>query len=101
MHGTAAHLGQRRARRANVYYIARLATLHEEYPVKLLDVSPFGARVQTELDLVVGDAVQLIRAELRLFSRVVWIRENHVGLEFDEPAGDQQAIRALAIPSSL
>lgn len=91
-------LGNRRDKRANVYYVARLAALGDERRVNLLDVSPFGARVRTDLELEVGDEVHLSRAELRIPSRVVWSRANHFGLKFIEPAADQESIRALALP---
>jgi hypothetical protein len=45
------HLGKRRAKRARVYYVARLVALGEEHSVKLLDVSPLGALVERVLSV--------------------------------------------------
>ncbi len=101
MNAPLADLGNRRAARTSVYYIARIATLADEHRVKLLDVSLFGARVQTDLELETGDEVQLIRAHLHILSRVAWTRHNHVGLEFVDPAADQEAILALSQPLGL
>jgi hypothetical protein len=89
---------QRSANRARVYFAARLAAFGDEYKVKLLDVSPLGARIESDLALKVGDEVEFVRADLRLWSRVVWIDGNRAGLEFVEPVRDEEAIKALAKP---
>jgi|GEM_PF-5557652 len=61
-----AHPGQRRAKRLRVYYVAQLAALGRDHRVKLLDVSPRGALVESGLALEEGDEVELIRGGLRL-----------------------------------
>jgi len=92
---------KRRARRAHVYFAARLAAFGDEHKVKLLDVSPLGAKIETDLGLKAGDEVQFVRSDLRLWSRVVWIDGNRAGLEFVEPVRDEEAIKALAQPLGL
>jgi hypothetical protein len=89
---------KRSAKRAHVYFAARLAAFGDEHKVKLLDVSPLGARIESDLALKAGDEVQFVRADLRLWSRVVWIDGNRAGLEFIEPVRDEEAIKALAQP---
>ena len=95
------HLGKRRARRANVYYAAQIAALGEVRDVKLRDVSPLGAMIETDLALTAGDEVEFLRADLHLWSRVAWGEGKRSGLEFVEPVRDEEAIRALAQPRGL
>lgn len=92
---------KRQAKRTRVYYAAQIAALGVVCNVKLRDVSPYGARIETDLALKAGDEVQFVRADLRLWSRVVWVDGNRAGLEFVEPVRDEEAIKALAQPLGL
>ena len=93
-----ADLGHRRVKRARVFYLAQLAAFGRDHRVKLLDVSPLGALVESDLALEAGDKVEFIRGGLRLPARVVWTNENRAGLEFMEPVDDEESIRALTLP---
>lgn len=72
----------RRAARAKVYYMAQLSAHGEVDRVKLLDVSPLGARIESQVPLLALDEVVLIREDLHIACRVVWSEGNRAGLEF-------------------
>lgn len=92
---------KRTAKRARVYYAAQIAALGDVRNVKLRDVSTHGAMIETDLALKAGDEVELVRADLRLWSRVVWVEGKRAGLEFVEPVRDEEAIKTLAQPRGL
>ena len=86
----------RRATRSRVYYMARLASRGVEEPVKLLDVSSLGVRVETHLLLSVDDRVILSRDDFSLPCRVVRIEGQKAGLEFIDPPGPDVIAEKLA-----
>ena len=93
-----ADLGIRRADRAKVCDVVQLVVDGVEHPVKLLDVSPLGTMVETDLGLTPAQDVQFIRCGVCIPSQVVWIMDSRAGLEFCEPDRDEAVIRALGGP---
>lgn len=70
------------------YHFADEATLiarRKKHPATLVNISPSGAMVKADLELRIGAVVELQIADLnRMRGRVVWIRADRFGIEFDE-----------------
>lgn len=93
-----ANIGSRRSRRSNVLLAATIETGAAALPVKLRNLSAFGA-------LVIGDAlpeegapVTFIRKDLRVAGRLAWVRGDHAGIAFDQELEPQDVLRHIPKP---
>lgn len=63
---------------------ARLSTVTNDYPVRIRDISPGGARIEGDDLPMIGTDVMLKRGPADAFGSIVWISGNQAGLEFEE-----------------
>jgi hypothetical protein len=70
------------------YQFADAATLivrRKKHPATLINISPSGAMVKADVELRIGSVLELQIEDLnRMRGRVVWIRSERFGIEFDE-----------------
>lgn len=86
----------RRESRAKVYYRAMLTAGGLASDVKLLDVSKLGALIECGLELTPDDLCVLIREDLQIPCRIVWVEGKRAGLEFDSEADPDEIAGKLA-----
>jgi hypothetical protein len=76
---------RRDLRHSAVFQVAKLKTDRIEELCMVRDVSPHGLKAEVYYPLQVGEAVRItLRTEHAMVGRVVWMRDQMVGVEFDD-----------------
>lgn len=109
MTGAAAHqlveeegaIGRRRRERSRVLLPATIETFGGEYPVKLRDLSCLGAMVESDYLPPVDSSVIFKRGATEAASRVVWVMEKRIGLEFMRPIAEAEVLLHVRKPATL
>ena len=83
--GSSSKAETRREQRFAVRLVATLGTDAGELPVRLLDLSRTGARVEMRCPPAVGARVTLCRERMEAGARVIWARAGRCGLAFHAP----------------
>jgi hypothetical protein len=68
--------------RTNLFMTATLHAANVATPIKIRDLSPAGAQIETSLLPDVGSAVTLVRGCLSVHGHVAWCSERRCGLHF-------------------
>lgn len=76
---------------------ARLLTTTSERMVRIRDVSPGGARIESAEMPPIGTDVLLKRGSFEAFGTIAWIADNQGGIEFEAEL-DDEAFEALQQP---
>ena len=71
--------------RTNLYLAASLLAAGVSYPVRVRDLSPTGARVETAIVPEVGTEAKLVRGRLGIACMVTWSADHFCGLRFTAP----------------
>jgi len=82
--GTKTAAEQRDGPRYRVLLVAKLVTTTDEQPVKIRDISTWGAMVEGGKLFAKGTDLILKRGATELFGRVAWNNGRRCGLEFDD-----------------
>ena len=69
----------------NLYLAASLLSAGVAYPVRIRDLSPTGARVETAIVPEVGAEARLVRGRLSIACLVTWSADHFCGLRFAAP----------------
>ncbi|HEU5285078.1 MAG TPA: hypothetical protein VFU20_01040 [Sphingomicrobium sp.] len=75
----------RAAARTNLFLAASLLSAGVAHPVRIRDLSAWGARVETAVVPEVGTEVRLVRGRLSIACLVTWSAEHFFGLRFASP----------------
>lgn len=75
----------RAAARTNLFLAASLLSAGVAHPVRIRDLSAWGARVETAVVPEVGTEVRLVRGRLSIACHVSWSAEHFFGLRFASP----------------
>lgn len=86
---------RRRAIRSRVLMVAKLATSTKEVTVRMRDVSSYGSRVEGADLPPHGTAVALRRGTFEVFGEIVWVGDQAVGIQFDEPVAEDDLMTNL------
>lgn len=75
-------------RHVAVMLIAKITSNDQQSICRIRDISTMGVKIETNIDLVPGQAVTLeLRSDLKMEGSVRWSKGQNAGIEFDAPIG--------------
>ena len=83
MSGAVIESDARLAARTNMFIAAAMYVAGASSPVKVRNLSPGGALIETSVAPIPGTVLKLCRGSLLASGRVVWSANNRIGLEFE------------------
>ena len=93
-----ANIGSRRSRRSNVLLAATIEAGGATIPVKLRNLSAYGALIIGESLPDEGSPVLFRRNDLSVSGRIAWVRKDHAGVGFDAELQPQEVLRHIPKP---
>lgn len=80
----------RQTQRVNTLFAADAQVGSSTWPVKVRNISQFGALLETSVKVDVGSSIVIKRGILRAAGEIVWRRQSAFGVRFFEPADVEQ-----------